>query len=105
MITGGHCSATILKSTEIIDPDNGSVIMASKMKYKRIGHGMGIVTINEEDRIAVFGGYHGETLPRDSVELYNHHSDKWETTSIKMKEARSGFGFLSLKLNDVISNM
>ena len=105
MITGGYCSATYLKSTEIIDPEDGSVTMASKMKYKRIGHGMGIVTINGEDRLAVFGGYHEETLQRDSIEFYDNQNGKWERKSIKMKEARSSFGFLSLKLSDVISNM
>ena len=106
MLTGGRgVEFSVLNSIEIIDSEDGSVIMASQMRYKRIGHGMGVITINEEDRLAVFGGYYRGTLPRDSVELYNHHSDKWEKTNIKMKEARSSFGFLSLKLSDVISNM
>ena len=69
---------------------------------RRSCHGMDVVTINGEERLAVFGGYDGRTR-LDSVEIYNTQTGKWETTDIKLKEAKSEFGFLGVKLADVIS--
>ena len=63
---------------------------------------MGVVTINGEESLAVFGGYDGNNY-LDSVELYNTQSEEWETTDLKLKEAKSLFAFLSVKLADVIS--
>ena len=99
MITGGYTD-----STEILDTEDGSVTMASPMNSKRCHHGMGVVTINGEERLAVFGGYDGNDK-LDSVELYNIQTEKWETTNIKLIEAISHFGFLSVKLADVVSHL
>ena len=76
--------------------------MASPMNSGRSDHGMGVVTINGEERLAVFGG-RNENGTLDSVELYNSQTGKWEIKDIKLKEAKKQFGFLSLKLADVIS--
>ena len=100
MITGGG----YLDSTEMLDTEDGSVTMASPMNSKRAGHGMGVVTINGEERLAVFGGSNGIT-DFDSVELYNFQTEKWETIDIRLKIRRINFGFLSVKLIDVISNL
>ena len=67
------------------------------MNFKRHGNGMDVVTINGEDRLAVFGGSNGER-DLDCVEFYNIHSKKWEISSIKMNEPKKCFGFLSMKL-------
>ena len=104
MVTGGKNSGSYLDSTEIIDPENGSVTMASPMKSKRSGHGIGVITINGEDRLAVFGGEEQSDTP-ENVELYNHRLERWETTDIILKEPKSYFGFMSLKLSDVISKL
>jgi len=104
LITGGYNYNGSLDSTEILDTEDGSVKMASPMKSKRAYHGMGVVTINGEERLAVFGGFNGRTR-LDSVELYNTQTEKWETTDIKLKEANSEFGFLSVKLADVVSHL
>ena len=56
MITGS-ASFGYLDSTEVLDTEDGSITMASPMNSKRYAHGMGVVTIDGEDRIAVFGGY------------------------------------------------
>ena len=74
MITGGY-SYGILDSTEVLDTEDGSVNMASPMNFKRVYHGMGIVTENGEDRIAVFGGL-GRRNVLNSVELYNTKKEK-----------------------------
>ena len=102
MITGG-CDYGSLDSTEIVDPENGSVTMASPMNSKRNSHGMGVVTINGEDRTAVFGGYDDKKL--DSIEFYNTHTEKWEKTDLKLSEAKYSFGFLAIKLGEIPSKM
>ena len=71
MIAGGYW----LDSTEILDTEDGSVTMASPMNSKRLNHGMGVVTINGEERLAVFGGHDGND-ELDSVELYNSQTGK-----------------------------
>ena len=66
-----------------------------------------IVTVNGEDRIAVFGGL--ESLERgnelDSVELFNTHTEKWEMTDFRLSEAKFGFGFLPIKLGNILSGL
>ena len=105
MVTGGMDTRfERLDSTEIIDIEDGSVIMASPMKCKRVGHGMGIVTINGVNRLAVFGGSNGKGYD-DTVEIYNTETQKWETTDLKLGEPKTAFGFLSVKLSDFNSKM
>ena len=78
--------------------------MASGMNSKRHAHGIGVLTIKGEERLVAFGG-NGWYDVLDSVELYNHRTGRWKTSDIKMKETRSNFGFLNLKLSDVISKL
>ena len=106
MITGGYndYDGHYLDSTEILDTEDGSVTMASPMNFKRHNHGMGVVTINGEERLAVFGGSDGNN-DLDSVELYNTQTERWEMTDFKLSEAKSSFSFLTVKLGDIISNL
>ena len=101
MVTGGD-SYGYLDSTEILDTDSGSVTMASPMNFKRQSHGMGVITINGKDRLAVFGGYYGGKM-LDNVELYNTQTGKWETSDLKLCESKYGFSFLTIKLGDILS--
>ena len=99
---------TCLDSTEILDTETGNVTMANPMNSKRMSHGMGVITINGVEKLAVFGGRfedmeHGKTR-LNCVEVFNNQTEKWETTNIKLKEANHDFGFLSVKLRDVIEN-
>ena len=123
MITGGQNRGGYLDSTEILDTEDGSVTMASPMNFKRNLHGMGVMTINGEDRLAVFGGVEGKQteftnfrntglkLPTynpiklDSLELYNAHTHQWETTGLKLTVPMYDFGFVTVKLSDIISKM
>ena len=75
------------------------------MNSKRTDHGMGVVTIDGEDRLAVFGGQENKASELDSVELYNAKSEKWETTDIKLNGPKSEFGFLTVKLSNVIPEL
>ena len=87
-------------STEILDTEDESVTIASPLNSKRFSHGMGVLTINGQDRLAVFGGNsdHTSYTLLDSVELYNTRTEKWEKTDIKLTEPKRSFGFLELKL-------
>ena len=78
--------------------------MASPMNSKRAGHGIGVVTINGKDRLAVFGGFDGRNY-LDSVELYNTQTEKWEMTDFRLNEAKYGFDFLTIKLGDILSKL
>ena len=106
MITGGSddygSACEYRNSSEVLDIENESVSSASPMESKRADHGMGVVTINGDNRLAAFGGYDGRTM-LDSIELYNSQSKKWETTDIKLKQPTKMFGFLSVKISDIIS--
>ena len=104
-----------LDSTEILDTEDGSVtMMASPMNSKRDGHGMGVVTINGKDRLAVFGGYNGRKelfggwdgrIYLDSVELFNTQTEKWESSAFKLNKAKFRFSFLTVKLGDILSKL
>ena len=93
MITGGLCD----DFTEIFDTEDESITLASPLNSDRNNHGMGVLTINGEDRLVVFGGSaYGPKL--DSIEIYNAKTGKWETTDMKLTEAKEDFGFLEIKL-------
>ena len=104
MITGGYIRSFI-DSTEIIDTENGHVTLASPMNFKRACHGMGIIKVNGEDRLAVFGGRSGMHTYLDSMELYNTSTGKWEISDIKLKTPMANFGCLDVKLEDIISKV
>ena len=105
IVTGG-CNLTSIqqKSTEIIDTDRRVSIIASPMNVKRFGHGIGIITFNGKETLAVFGGREKSYKWLDSAELYNTKTGKWEQTDIKLNGAKGHFGFLTVKLSEAISN-
>ena len=89
------------KSTELLDTENGSIItLATTPNSSRKSFGLGVVTITDEDRLAVFGGHDGRAK-LDSVELYNVKTERWETSSLKLNDAKNKFAYLSLKLGDI----
>ena len=96
IITGGFRQNT----TEILNIETNSITMASPMNSIRSEHGIGILTINDENRVAVFGGYDNYSSLK-SVELYKTTTEEWETTNIKLIEGKHGFGFLSVKLGSL----
>ena len=103
MITGGFKNENdFLYSTEILDTESGSVSMASPMNSRRLYHGIGAIKINGEDKLAVFGNVDTPRTMLESVELYNNQRDKWETSTIKLSIEELCFGFLSIRLADII---
>ena len=96
----------IKTSTEIIDTEDGDVTMiSSSMNICRAYHGMGVVTINGQDQLVVFGGRNDQGEKLNSVELYNIKTEKWENAEIKLNEPQGNFGFLTIKLSDVFSKL
>ena len=98
MITGG--GKGYLNSTEILDTTDGSVTMGNPMNKGRSCHGMGVVTINGKDRLAVFGGFNGYDV--DRVELYNSQTGLWEEMNLVLSKPWYGFGFQTVKLSNII---
>ena len=104
MITGGQTFDGVTQcTTEILDPETMSIMIASPMNRRRSRHGMSLVTINDEDRLAIFGGYQDDFRDLTCFELYNTQTQKWEMTKeISLRKGIRSFGYLSVK-NETIS--
>ena len=97
IITGGYNRDSKEYSTEIIDVENKSVRMGNPMNYRRSQHGIGIISNEGKNVIAVFGGESVKSkLEPSIVEIYNPETLKWEISTIKLKEHYMRIGFLSL---------
>ena len=103
IVTGGYNSTSFhLDCTEIIDTDRRVSLTARAMTHKRFGHGIGVVNVNGKERLAIFGGRHGFCKWLDCVELFDTKTEKWEKTNIKLNEPKEYFGFLNVKLSEII---
>ena len=108
IITGGmlRFSTDSLCSTEIFDPQDGSITTASYMEFERSFHGIGLITINDKEQLAVFGGVDTQfSLGADRFEVYNTKTGTWEISSIKMKNHTSSFAYLSVRLGDILPKL
>ena len=99
MITGGQTFDGVTQcSTEVLDPETMSINIASPMNRRRTEHGMSVVTINDEHRLAVFGGYQDDFRDLTCFELYNTRTQNWEVTrEISFRKGKQGFGYVSVK--------
>ena len=104
IITGGkelwETKHRFLKSSEMLDIENESIAEASPLNTKRYQHGIGILTINDEEKLAVVGGEYCDTRMgfHRSVEIYDKETQMWKLTNLKLKEPKGGFGYLSVKI-------
>ena len=102
---------------EIVDIENESVTMTGPLMNDRndgwlMRLEMDVFKIDGEDRIAVFSGLHGlrdqnRIIPEylDTIELYNSHTNKWEPTNKTFNGKQRGYGFLKIKLSDIIPEL
>ena len=67
------------------------------MNFKRWGFGIGVLNIDGQERVVVFGGYNEEGIFLKSVEVYNAQTQKWKLTNIELSELGSSFGFMTIK--------
>ena len=58
------------------------------------------MTVDDQDRLAVFGGQN-ESGDLDCVELFNAKTLQWELSDMKLNGKRAEFGFLSVKHEDI----
>ena len=97
LVTGGSTSRKSYNdSSEIIDTEDGSVTMAGSMNLCRVGHAMGVINVNGEERLAVLGGANKAGGRPSAVELYNAKTDQWELSDIMLDEPRCNFGSVAI---------
>ena len=75
--------------------------MSAPMNVARLGHGIGVITIDDEDKLAVFSG---DGIPDIQMEVFNTQMQTWEVTD-KQDCIRSGFGYLSVKNGAILSKL
>jgi len=100
MVTGGKDSS-VLDSAEIIDFDSKSVTNTEKLNFERYFHGIGILTLDGEDQVAIFGGIKRNDDALDNFEVYDQETQKWKMTDMKLTQAKDSFGFLTVKKDDI----
>ena len=101
IITGGR-ALNYPDVSEIFDMDKARItIMTSPMHFKRSRHGIGVITVDDEDKLVVFGGYN-ENGSIDSVELFDDETQSWDMTDIKLMEGKYSFGFFTVKLGNIL---
>jgi len=86
---------THARGTEIFNLEDNTIVQGNSMNTKRYDHGMAVVTINNQDHLAVFGGFFGKDF-LDSVEILNPRTRKWELSDMKLNSPRRGFAQISL---------
>ena len=103
MVIGQRPNSNGFKA-QIIDIENGSVTMTGPLvntKQDLYICQMDVLKINGEDRLAVFGIHRY----LHTIELYNSQTNKWETTNKTFNGKQIGFGFLKIKLSDIIPEL
>ena len=79
----------------IIDIQTGKVTLSPPMNIKRVVHGIGTLSISNQPRIAVFGGYNGNHA-ENTVEIFDPETLQWELVEdFIMNESRDSFGYLT----------
>ena len=104
VIAGGKNNENKHDSTEILNLANKTIDLGNPMITKRRSHGMAVITIKKEDRLAVFGGINDNDETLNTVETLNPKTRKWENSDLKLKEAKSLFGYSSVP-HDFLSNL
>ena len=105
VITGGFDSdGNEHGTTEILNFEDNTIMLGNSMNTKRDSHGMALISTDDEDRLAVFGGINENLVPLDSVETFNSKTKKWEVSDLKLGGDKTSFGYTSI-LNDFISKL
>ena len=97
VIAGSYNSDTV----EFLNLDDYTITLGNPMNTLRRYHGMAVITIDNEDRLAVFGGNDENDDFLDSVETLNSRTRNWEVSDLKLKVGKETFGYISVP-NDVI---
>ena len=105
VITGGEDSLSNYDNTsEFLNLEDNTITLGNPMNTNRTGHGMAVITIDNKDRLAVFGGSDENIDNPVTVETLNPITRKWEVSDLKLTEGKNDFGYTSLP-NDLISKL
>ena len=90
-------------STEIITFEDGGFFhtVSNPMNIGRYLHGIGVITIDDEDKLAVFGGELDNWKAINNLEIFNTQTQKWEITD-RMNHKVNYFGFLTVKNGTIL---
>lgn len=91
IITGGESAypkMDNLDSTEILNIETGDITMAAPMNFKRREHGIGILSLENQDRVVVFGGVGQGNSAMKTVEVYITENDTWQMTDIELHTSK-----------------
>ena len=104
VIAGGESNGK-LDTTEILNLEDNTITPGNAMNTKRSSHGMGVITIGNEDRLAVFGNGEGGNDSFD-LETLNPSTRMWEVSNLNIGRLgeKFSFGYISLP-NDFISKL
>ena len=92
-----------IASTEIVDIDDGYIqTMSNPLNFARFGHGIGVITIDDEDKLVVFGGVGIPDVLK--MEVFNTQTQMWEVPD-KQDCIGSGFGYLSVKNGAILRKL
>ena len=65
------------------------------MIFERSMHGIGVLKIENQEKIVVFGGRNPSNKDMDSVEIFDEITGKWHLADFKLDKPRRYFGFVT----------
>ena len=67
------------------------------MNFERWLFGIGILNLENKDRVVVFGGMGQNYVSMNTVEVYIAENDTWQVIDIELQVENYQFGFLTIK--------
>ena len=98
IITGGkneRGERGYLNSTEILELKPRKLKEGGRLNDPRHGHGIGVVNINNAQKLVVFGGWSFNQVLLTSVEAWDDDRECWERTDLHMPHGLSHFAYCS----------
>ena len=91
-ISGGLSAKS---SVEVLDLDSLTTRVINYHQIGRADHGLGMVHIDGQLRLAAFGGkdFDGVT---DTIELFDDDTETWSLSEYKLSQKKMAFGYLSV---------
>ena len=113
IITGGrgYWGLIPLDTSEVIDVKKKSVTFGPKMKNFRADHGIGVLNLDNEERVVILGGCKklensndpcDPEVDLDTIEVYHHELKSWVLADFQLTKPRNYFGFAAIKRDDLI---
>ena len=62
---------------------------------ERSMHGIGVMNIENQEKLVVFGGANHSEKEMDSIEIFDEKTEKWYLADFKLNEPRTDFAFMT----------